>query len=337
MRLTTENVALINTEETRKKGLRASSSPSPSRSDESGSDTTVSTTDVLFGQIARHNGILDHDSSIPPTNLKDIQLFLAQKRDSPDPGKTEFTDYERDVKRASNEISTVLAVTSGILQKSRDPLYTGYPNQHFANFPTNVGFNDGLSAARPDWIEGYLKDAFENNSIVERLDGVAVQTSGKFPIVLAHLAGEFKRRGGNMVCGSDQAAYDAAYLVYGRKQAQVLMHKADESGKAYVGSFVCDGQHLQISVHYTTKHPTSGATEYRQYLMFDENIQRDLEHFINGRRHLRNLQDFSRRNANMIREPPKDHKQEKRKTPHRACKGRALRDAAKVSDNNVEG
>jgi len=292
-----------------KKVPRSSPSPSLSTGNETVSNKTVSTTGSQFGAHVRQNGVLDHDILMPPTNLKDIVLCLERKRDSPDPGQTEFTDYDRDIKSAPNETAIVFAVISGVLKKSRDPLYRSYPNQQFANFPTDVGFNNGLSAARPDWIEGYLKSAYDKDSVVEQLSGAAVQSQGNYPIVLAHLAGEFNKRGGDMACASDQAAYDAAYLVYGRDHAQVLMHKVDESGMAYVGSFVCDGSRLQISVHYATKHITTGVTEYRQYLMFDENIQMNLQHFIDGRRRLRNLQDWSRCNANLIRVPSSHYNQ----------------------------
>lgn len=261
---------------------------------------------------------------MPPINLKDIQLFLETERDSPDPSQTEFTSYDKDVRCAPNEATIVLAVVSDVLKKSRDPLYKSYAGSQFADFPTDVGFNNGFSAARPDWIEGYLEDAFGENSIIGQLDGAAVRSQGNFPIVLAHLAGEFRKRGGNMICGSDQAAYDAAYLVYGTSHVRTLKHKIDEAGTAYVGSFVCDGSRLQISVHYATKHPATGAMEFRQYLMFDENIQRDYAHFLRGRKWLRNLQDWSRCNANMIREPSNDDKRGPRKSLHRSCKGKAI-------------
>lgn len=215
---------------------------------------------------------------------------------------------------------------------------TTYPNQQFANFPVNVGFNNDLSAAKPDWIEGYLKNAFQDNSIVEQLGDAAVQSHGKFPLVLAHLVGEFERRGGDIDCGSDQAAYDAAYLVHGRNHARILMHKTDESGMAHVGSFVCDGTHLQISVHYATENHITGAIEYRQYLVFDENIRRDREHFAEGYKHLRNLQGWSRRNADMIREPvkePSSSSKPKRETPHRACKRKRPYQTRKSGDDII--
>lgn len=109
--------------------------------------------------------------------------------------------------------------------------------------------------------------------------------------------------------------YDAAYLVYGRNYARLLMHKIDQAGMAYVGSFGCDGSRL---------HPTTKITEFRQYILFDENIQRHYQHFTKSCQWLRNLQDWSRCNANMTRKLSNDHKQGPRERLLRSCKGKSV-------------
>ncbi len=309
-----------------KRGPRASQSPGPP-----GCDTAlVPTTDPRFPRLALENGILLHNSSVPPLNLEEIKLFLGQDRKSPDPGQTEFTTYEQQAETAPGEPGVKSALQDNILQRRKYGVYKIEHDQQFSRFPINVGFNNGLSAATPDWVEGYFKKYFDQNSTVELLGDSAVPTAVTFPIALAHLVGEFKKLGGNLATGSQQAAYAATCLVNGRDLARLSMQKSTEPGMAYVGSFVSDGHYLRISVHYTTEDPISKATQYRQYLVFDANIQQDPEHFKDGRRRLRNLQDWTQQNAEMFMEASEHHAQvisppKKRETPYRVCKNKAAR------------
>lgn len=253
-----------------KRGARASQSPGPP-----GYDTAlVPTTDPRFPRLALESGILLHNSSVPPLNLEEIQVFLGQDRKSPGPGQIEFTTYEQQAETAPGEAGVKSVLQDNILQRRKYSVYKIEHNQQFSRFPINVGFNNGLSAATPHWVEGYFKDYFNQNPIVQSLEDSAVPTAGTFPIAIAHLIGEFKKLGGNLVIGSQQAAYAAACLVCGRNLARLSMQKTAEPGLAYVGSFVSDGHCLRISVHYTTEDPISKATQYRQYLMFDANIHR---------------------------------------------------------------
>jgi hypothetical protein len=78
-------------------------------------------------------------------------------------------------------------------------------NQPFVNSPKNVGFNNGLSPARPDHLEGLTSQAFEPFQVREQIEGAALRP-GPGAITLAHSAGRFKAPGENMVLGEVQAA-----------------------------------------------------------------------------------------------------------------------------------
>jgi hypothetical protein len=91
-----------------------------------------------------------------------------------------------------------------------------------------------------------------------------VPTAVTFPIVPAHLVAEIKKLEGNLITGSQQAAYAAGCLVYGRDLASLSMQKSIEPGMAYVGSFVSDGDYLRISVHYATEDPISPISRVRR-------------------------------------------------------------------------
>ena len=102
--------------------------------------------------------------------------------------------------------------------------------------------------------------------------------------------------------GSRQAAHDAASLVYGRGQALLAFEKENNGEEAYVASFVCDGERLQLSVHLIRKAVATAKTSYHQYIVFDGNIRSDLPTFLNGRRRLLNLRDWAKDNAALFRE-----------------------------------
>lgn len=315
-----------------RRGSRPSQSPGPA-----GSDTTlVLTTDPRFPRHALENGILPYNPSTPPSNFEDIKAFLEQDRKSPGPDQTEFTTYQQQVETAPGEAGVKSALQDNILQRRKYGVYKIEHDQQFSRFPGNVGFNNGLSAATPDWVEGYFKNYIDQqNPTFQLLGDSAVPTAVTFPIVLAHLVGEFKKLGGNLATGSQQAAYAAACLVYGRDLASLSMQKGIEPGMAYVGSFVSDGHYLRISVHYKTEDPISQATQYRQYVVFAANVQQDYEHFEIGYRMLRNLQDWTQQNAGMLIMVPKHDGQaiaspKKRKIPDRVCKSKVAKTVRKA-------
>ncbi|KAL9627764.1 MAG: hypothetical protein Q9164_007499, partial [Protoblastenia rupestris] len=178
--------------------------------------------------------------------------------------------------------------------------YTQVYRRKFTMFPSNVGFNDGLSPAKPDFIEAYVAKTFKPNSLIRLLRGSAVPIPGGRPIALAHIAGEFRRLSGDMECAMYQAAYDAATLIYARNQACLAMGKPDAAKVAGVGTFVSNGNQVHISVHYATNH-TLGQTVYHHCPIFSDNFLLDNARFTLTRKHLRNLQEWAMENATSLK------------------------------------
>lgn len=110
-------------------------------------------------------------------------------------------------------------------------------NQAFTAFPKNVGFNTGISAPRPDMVEGLEMPEFDPFLVRQQLGGATVPTSGTNAITLPHLAGEWKGPGKDMILVQAQAAYDGACMVYGRNKALSFLDSPDPTGHAFVSTF----------------------------------------------------------------------------------------------------
>ncbi|KND89206.1 hypothetical protein TOPH_06223 [Tolypocladium ophioglossoides CBS 100239] len=119
---------------------------------------TVSTTSSLETQAAK-NGILDPVSSKPHKNLRDI-------------GVEDYLDTvgsHRGYRRAFN--------------------------QAFTAYPTDVGFNNGLPAPQPDFVQGLRQRELRPYPIAEELDSAVLFEDDRHSLVLPHIAGEWKNRG----------------------------------------------------------------------------------------------------------------------------------------------
>ncbi len=292
-----------------KSGTESDLTGKTSASDKTTSSTkSIPSSDSKFPGIIRKNGILQDYESTEPSNIDKIRYTFKRPRESPSPELKDFKRYRRAVGLAGNENAIQRTVLS-LLKNDDDEDQKQLINQQFIEFPSNVGFNNGLSAAKPDFVEGYLEEAFQPYPIKDLLGGSAVLTPDQFPIALPHNIGEFKRRGGDFECGTCQAAYDAACLVYGRNHACISMSKMDEANAAHVGSFVSDGKRLLISVHYSATN-ASGKTVYHQCPIYDSSISMDYNSFKLGYRQIRNLQDWARGNACSIKDNLIVHYQE---------------------------
>ena len=272
---------------------------SDSSSKTSSSSKSVPTTDPEFARIAEENGILDRFDSIDPVNLDEVRTRLEQSRNSPDPDLQDFKDFRKRIQLSQNEQGVGQAVISLLCRRTGEN-YTQVYDQKFIKFPSNVGFNDGLSPAKPDFVEGYIENTFKPYPLIPRLGGSAVPVPGRHPIALAHIAGEFKRMSGDMECAMWQAAYDAAILIYGRNQAGLAIGKPDEAKVACVGTFVSNGDQVHISVHYATNH-ASDQTVYHHCPIFSDNFILNHASFTLARKHLRNLQEWAMENATSLK------------------------------------
>ena len=266
---------------------------------ESRSKTAYSTSSS-FAFRAFQNGILNSASSKPPANLEFLQERIDRSRATPSPTESYYKVFADSARKARNE-QTVLLETSHLLKRygELDLGYTKDYNQAFTEFPKNVGFNNGLSSAKPDFVEGLRITEFDPFPVCEELGGAAVPALGMHAIALQHFAGEWKGPAGHMTEAQHQAAYDGACMVYGRNEARSLLDP-DPAGHAYVQTFTIDGTNLNTFAHYSSE--SQGKVKYHQYLTSESALHSSYEVFKKARRRLRNLQDYAKETSEKLRD-----------------------------------
>ena len=260
------------------------------------SGKTVSTTDSSFPRLVFSNGVLDPVNSQPPENLEYRRKQLNRARDTESPTESAYNDFLYRVQTAPNEMSMLIATST--LLKGYKPGYHPVYSQSLADFPKNVGFNNGLSAAQPDMIEGIDLTQSGPFPVHDVLGGAAVPTLERHAPALSHLAGEWKGPGKDMICAETQAAYDGACLVYGRNKARVYLGNPDPPGHAYVSSFTTDGTILNTYTHYSSQFESQ--VKYHQYPTSTSLLRSSYEDFKTARRRLRNEQDDAKENSEKL-------------------------------------
>lgn len=308
-----------------------SSSPCDSTS-ESRKTKTTSTTVSGFARQARRNGILGPEYSKPPVNLKDIRERYSRPNASVSPTESEFTRYARKVARAPNEATMVFEAGRRLLKDYDDHGYNRCLNQSFTGFP-NVSFNSGLSAPQPDFIEGLEIEEYDPFPVDELVDGAVLYSDNPFSLTLPHIAGEWKGPSGKMGNAILQSSYDGAALVYARNQALSYMGRSDPPGHAEVITFTTDGTTLNQYAHYAEE-VEDGITKYHQYRVKSTNLIDSYQEFKDGRRGLRNTQDYARNQSYRLRDDLKEHwKQQRSITP--TYRGRNLSACARLAGEPI--
>ncbi|KAK0656469.1 hypothetical protein B0T16DRAFT_433431 [Cercophora newfieldiana] len=207
-----------------------------------GSSTTTKTTSTTtsgFAIQARENGILDPIGSRPPEDLEDIRKRHARSR-------------------------TYL----------REP-YTRALNQAFTAFPKDVGFNNGLSAPQPDFVEGLEMEEYRPLPVDKHINGAVLYK-------------------------------DNPSLVHTRTQALTYIGKSDPLGHASATTFTTDGTNLNLYAYYAAPAEDDEDTlEYHQYLISLTNLTSSYKDFKKGRKQLRNAQDHAKEGPqNRTKLPP---------------------------------
>jgi hypothetical protein len=307
VRLTKENLALFN-KMGRRKGTEGSNSSSTSSHLESSAEsaTTKTTTSSGFAIQAQKNGILNQVHSKPPKNLEDRRKGLARSRETASPPESVYERYSNTVLKACNEATMVFEVGGQLLKTHYD---TGYPrafNQAFTAFPRDVGFNNGLSAPQPDFVEGLEIREYQPFPVDEQVSGAVLFRDDPFSVTLPHIAGEWKGRGKDMDEAKMRSAYDRAALTYARNQALSYPGNPDPPGHAEVATFTTDGTNINFFAHYAAV-SGDGVLEYHQYPIASTNLTNSFEDFKKGRRQLRNLQDDAKHLSYALRDQLKDH------------------------------
>ncbi|KAJ2895956.1 hypothetical protein MKZ38_006002 [Zalerion maritima] len=295
-RLTRKNLALFG---------RMGRKKAPDSTDESRTTKTTSTAASGFAIQARKNGILDPRSSKPPQNLEDIRERHARPRATASPPESAYNDYVDRVERAKNE-ATMVVETSGKLLKEYPKGYDRVFNQACTGFPKGAGFNSGLSAPQPDFVEGLEMEEYDPFPVDEHVSGAALYKDDPHSLILPHLAGEWKGPGKDMTEAELQSAYDGAALVHARSQALNCVGKPYLGGHAKVTTFATDGTNLNLYAHYATT-AEDGTFRYHQYPISSTNLKNSFDEFKKARRQLRNAQDDAREESHELRDQLKDY------------------------------
>ncbi|KAK0655178.1 hypothetical protein B0T16DRAFT_450910 [Cercophora newfieldiana] len=244
-RLTRKNLALFN-----KIGKKSSTH----RESTSESQETLSSTAPGFALQVSKNGILPPFRSKPPTNFEVFQERRAQSRATASPPEARR-------RRLCPELQLI-----------------------FTGLPEGLGFNDGLSAPQPDYVEGLEEGEFEPFPVREIIDGAVLYENDPYSL----------------------SSYFGAALVYARNKALAYIGMSDPPGAAAVTT---DGTILDQFAHYAEK-TKDGKTKYHQYRIKSTNLIISHESFEEGRRSLRNAQDFARDQSYAPRDDLREHYQQ---------------------------
>ncbi|KAK7420278.1 hypothetical protein QQZ08_010478 [Neonectria magnoliae] len=280
----------------RRRGSCSKSTPSTTEESKATYKTLSTTASGFRARVLKNGIILDPDSK-PPANLADLRARLNR-----DGGKKTMTtksayeDYVTIVQQTAGEQDLVVRTSHRLLKEFNDKSYQPHFNQTFTALEKDVGFNNGLSPARPDFVEGFGPEQFRPFPVAQKLHGKAVLTNeGENSITLPHLAGEWKRPNDGLALAGLQSAYYGAILVYARKQALEYLGDPDPLGNAFVCTFATNGKSINFFAHYAAPSKINKKKmEYHQYLIRSLVLTTSYEDFKDARRQLQNLQDFAR-------------------------------------------
>lgn len=284
---------------------------------------TVSTLSSRFPAKAQQNGILGPGFSEPPENLEDIRKRYAHSRGTASPTRSMYSEYLETVRTDANEATIVAEVSSQLLKKHGRKGYSKAFNRAMNEFPEGVGFNDGLSTPRPDYVEGLRMNEFRPFPVVDNIQGAALHTERLESITLSHLAGEFKAGGKDLSKAALQSAYAGAALVYARNQALSYLEKPDAPGHAEISTFTTDGTTINLFANYADR-TEDGSLEYHQYPVQSIDLTDSHQAFKEGRKALRNAQDHARELSYDLRDRLKEvwrQRRNSKKTPQPVADG----------------
>lgn len=307
-RLTRQNLARFTKMGNNHKGSKKGSTHRDS-TDDSSTTKSTSTTSSGFAIKARNNGILEPAYSKPPANLEDIRRRHAESRATASPPESVYNDYVDRVEGAGNE-ATVVVQTSELLKRYPKGYRQAY-NRAFTNLPGDVGFNNGLSAPQPDFVEGLEAEEYRPFPADNYVPGAALYRDDPRSITLPHIAGEWKGPAGDIREARMQSAYDGAALVHSRNQALSYMGKPDPPGHAEITTFTTDGKNISFFAHYAAE-SEDGTLEYHQFPVKSTSLVNSHGEHKEGRRGLRNAQDCAREQSCALKDQLKEYYKQQR-------------------------
>lgn len=246
----------------------------------------ISTTETGFDERFVENGFQlpysDKARHSPPPNLPEIRAYLNQSRGSASPTMSRHDDFIYDFKLANNERAVEDIYRTHVLKNTNtDPEcrrtgYRTYFDTQWVDFDKDVGFNNGLSAPKPDITEGYLQSTFPPN--VKKLGGAAtlVKNNPQF-VALPHFAVEFKAIGKDMNKAEFQAGYDGAAMTHARNKALTYLGEPVPERQASPLTMAVDGRNWSVYAHYNRTDKETNRVESYQV--------RNISLLKSGRRH----------------------------------------------------
>lgn len=258
--LTRKNLRLLETMAKSKASSNAGTSAASTANTAKTEKSRLSTTDTGFEDELRKNNVPDVGetqlSSLPDQD--EIEAELRASRASGSPTLSFYQAFNKTISKADNEATTVNILNRFVLKDTSADLgmikeeYDAKWDKQWTDYPKDIGFNNGLSAPKPDYIEGYSRSVFPPN--IKKIGGSAtlVKANSHF-IALPHFALEAKASGKSMHLAEVQAQYDGAAMVYGRNKALEYMEQADPPQKPAVASMIADGRNWDAFLHYEHK------------------------------------------------------------------------------------
>ncbi|KAG8156481.1 hypothetical protein KVR01_013585 [Diaporthe batatas] len=293
---------------TNSKGPRTASAQSLRSGNSGETSRSISTTSEGFENRALQNGVLDAVRSGKQAVVDtDLKKKLLASRGSASPTQSQYNKFPDRIVEASNEQGTIAVYSKYIFQDTEDSHFDiGYRRKEdkmWTEFPKNVGFNNGLSDPKPDMIEGFARDTFPPT--IEHIKSSKLVRDEPKYVALPHMAVEYKAREKSLHEAKVQAGYDGAAMVYGRNEALELIGKVDPPRRPAVVTATTTGQEWSVYAHYS--HPDeTGKAEYYQCRMAGGSME-NLNEFKQGRKILRNMQDFAREQASDLRDSLHKH------------------------------
>lgn len=306
-RLTEENLHRL-AMSTNSKGPRTASVQSLRSGASGDTSRSISTTSEGFENRALDNGVLDAVRSGKQAVVDtDVRKRLLASRESASPTQSQYNKFADRIVEASNEQGTIAVYSKYIFQDTEDSHFDiGYRRKEdkmWTEFPKNVGFNNGLSAPKPDMIEGFSRDSFPPT--IEHIKASRLVKDEPRYIALPHMAVEYKAREKSLHEAKVQAGYDGAAMVYGRNEALKFMGKADPPRQPAVLTATTIGQEWNVYGHYSHPNDSTGKEEYYQCRMAGGSME-NLNEYKQGRKVLRNMQDFAREQSSDLRNSMKN-------------------------------
>ncbi|KAJ4421143.1 hypothetical protein N0V82_003907 [Gnomoniopsis sp. IMI 355080] len=292
-----------------------STSKSGKTTSQSDGKNSISTTDPRFEPIFRANGGLSvlKSSQFPPSNKQEIKEYLGRNRGSASPTPDDHNRYIRSLDVAANERGVENAMLGRVFKDTsrtnalQDIDYLAHFDKQWITVPSNVGFNNGLSAPKPDMVEGYTQRSFPPQ--INELGGSATLVHDNPGYVgLPHFVVESKDYGKSMRQAELQAGYDGATMTYARNRALDFIGDKDPPRRASPMSVATDGHSWTAYSHYA--HPKDPKDDNNfEYYQNEVASGRTAEYddFKRSYKMLRNAQDWGRKESHDLRERMQRH------------------------------